>query len=292
MHDRVANRGLWKPSGRFRAALVCGLALALAPIPAAAQDRAQTLADIRQELTVLYVEVQKLRRELSTTGSPGNLNLQGTSALGRIDAMEAELQRLTAATEELTNRVNRIVEDGTNRIGDLEFRLVELEGGDVSQLAETTTLGGEAGLPAEPVAAPAPAPAEGGTQLAVGERADFDRAKDAYEAGSYEAAANQFGAFAETYTAGPLTSEAHFWRGKSLAALGNVSGAARAYLEAFSGDPESPIAPRALLELGLALDGLGQTDEACVMLGEVTARFPASEAAPEAQTARADMGCV
>ena len=109
-----------------------------------AQDRQQTLADIRQELTVLFVEVQKLKRELSTTGAP-QTNLGGTSALDRLNTMEAELQRLTASTEELTNRVNRIVEDGTNRIGDLEFRLVKLEGGDISQLGETTTLGGDVG---------------------------------------------------------------------------------------------------------------------------------------------------
>ena len=57
--------------------------------------------------------------------------------------MESELQRLTSKTEELENRVNRIVADGTRRIGDLEFRLVELEGGDVGALGQTSTLGGE-----------------------------------------------------------------------------------------------------------------------------------------------------
>ena len=46
-------------------ALVVALAVAA---PVAAQDRAQTLADIRQELSVLWVEIQSLKRELSTTG--------------------------------------------------------------------------------------------------------------------------------------------------------------------------------------------------------------------------------
>jgi hypothetical protein len=61
-----------------------------------------------------------------------------------VNSIEAELSRLTARTEELSNRIDRIVADGTNRIGDLEFRLVELEGGDVSRLGETSTLGGGA----------------------------------------------------------------------------------------------------------------------------------------------------
>ena len=268
--------------------LLLGAAFGALAGAAFAQDRDQTLADIRQELSVLYVEIQTLKRELSTTGSPSNLNLQGTSALDRIDAMEAELKRLTAATEELSNHVSWIVQDGTNRIGDLEFRLVELEGGDISTLGETTTLGGDAIT--KPVAVVAPQP-NAGPQLAVGEQAEFETALEAYKSGAYDAAVNHFATFAETYTGGPLTSEAHYWRGKSLAALGNVSGAARAYLESFSGDPESGIAPKALFELGLTLDVLGQTEEACLMLVEVTTRFPADAMAGEAQAARADMDC-
>ncbi|MEM9975383.1 MAG: tol-pal system protein YbgF [Pseudomonadota bacterium] len=267
--------------------LAASLALAL-PLAGYAQDRAQTLADIRQELTVLFVEIQRLKRELSTTGSPG-APLAGTSALERIDGIEAELQRLTAATEQLQNRVDRVVTDGTNRIGDLEFRLVELEGGDVSQLGETSTLGGEDGLPV--AALPAPQPATG-AELAVGEQADFDAAKATLEAGDYTNAAQQFATFTQTYVGGPLTSEAHFWRGEALNAVGSTSEAARAYLESFSGDPGGPMAPDALLRLGLTLNTLGQAQESCVMLTEVSTRFPGSAAATEAQTARASIGCV
>ncbi|NDH72449.1 MAG: tol-pal system protein, partial [Rhodobacteraceae bacterium] len=35
-----------------------------------AQERAQTLADIRQDLNILYVEIQRLKGELSTTQGP------------------------------------------------------------------------------------------------------------------------------------------------------------------------------------------------------------------------------
>ena len=95
-------------------------AILLAPLPAAAQDEA--LADIRQQLTALYVDVQRLRTELSTTGTLPT-GIAGATPLDRLDAIEAELQRLTSKAEELEFRVNRITVDGTNRIGDLEFRL-------------------------------------------------------------------------------------------------------------------------------------------------------------------------
>jgi len=273
---------------RLLAFLLC---LAL-PVPALAQDRDETLADIRQELTVLFVEMQRLKRELSTTGGAG-ANLQATSIPDRVDALEAEVQRLTSKTEELENRINRVVEDGTNRIGDLEFRLVELEGGDISTLGETTTLGNfDEGVSAAVIERAAPADEGGeGVELAMGEQADFDRAMEAFEAADYRTAIDRFQTFSDTYLGGPLTGEAHFMRGQALDALGMTASAARAYLASYSGDPSGARAPESLLYLGLSLDALGQISEGCVTLGEVTTRFPESSASIEAQTARAELGC-
>ena len=283
------------------------IAAFLVATPAIAQDRAATLADIRQELTVLYVEIQKLKRELSTTGG-ANSNLSATNTLDRVNQMEAELQRLTAATEQLTNRVDSVVADGTNRIGDLEFRLCELEAGcDIGALGDTPTLGGGALPPANATAPVAQAPVtDGGSQiggvaagsidtagveLAVAEREDFERARAAYESGDYQGAADQLQSFTDTYQGGPLSGLAHLMRGEALQNLGKTSSAARAYLESYSGTPNGPTSPTALLKLGLALDGLGQSSEACITLSEVTLRFPSSEASIEAQAARASMGC-
>ncbi len=250
----------------------------------------QTLADIRQELTFLYVEVQKLNRELSTTGT-GGLNTAGNSVLARVGAMESELQRLTAKAEELENRINRIVADGTRRIADLEFRLVELEGGDISALGETTTLGGDqesagtSGLttPAQPTDQ---------ASLAVGEAADFQKAKDALAAGEFRTAAQLFEAFNATYPGGPLAAEAELRRGEALKGMGDTREAARAYLASFSTDPQGPLAPSALFELGSALGALGQVEEACVTLGEVGVRFPNDPAVAQAETERRTIGCL
>ncbi|MGJ8557233.1 MAG: tol-pal system protein, partial [Sulfitobacter geojensis] len=60
---------------QLTATLVLGLMLS--PVTLVAQD-SQTLADVRQELTILYTEVQKLRRELSTSGT-GGVNTGGNS---------------------------------------------------------------------------------------------------------------------------------------------------------------------------------------------------------------------
>ncbi len=266
----------------LRLALIAALLL---PGVARAQDD-ETLADMRQELQVLFVEVQRLNRELSTTGGP-RTNLAGTGALERIDAMEAELRRLTGLTEELENRINRVVSDGTNRIGDLRFRICELEEGcDIATLEETPPLGG-----VETPQAAQPAPVTEGAELAVGEQQDFDRAQAAFDEGDFGRAAALLRDFTETYTGGPLTGEAHYLRGEALGETGDDAGAARAYLDAFSGQPEGPHAPRALLELGRKLGTLGQQADACATLGEVPTRFPDSAAAGEARDVRSDLGC-
>lgn len=284
----------------MRFAIVFALCFATLPLKVAAQDD-QTLADIRQELTMLYVEVQRLRRELSTTGSAG-IQTGGDTVLERMSVIESELQRLTSKTEQLEFRVNRIVEDGTNRIGDLEFRLVELEGGDIGALGETTTLGGD--VPGEATtgggsnAPVTPAPqdnglggAAGGTQLAVGEEDDFKRAQTSLAEGRYQEAADQFATFSVTYPGGPLAAGADLGRGEALEALGDTREAARAYLSSFSVDPTGPVAPEALFRLGRSLGALQQTNEACVTLSEVGIRFPDNAAATSAEQERQSLGC-
>ena len=268
-----------------RIALVC--AVLFAPMPALSQD--ETLADIRQQLTGLYVDVQRLRTELSTTGGLST-GVVGNTPLDRLNAIEAELQRLTSKTEELEFRVNRITVDGTNRIGDLEFRLCELESNcDIGQLGDTPNLGGVdngANVPA-----PNLPPATGGPSLAIGEQTDIQRAREALANRDFRGALDQLTAFNASYPGSPVASEANFMRGQALEGLGQPTDAARAYLEAFSGDPAGAQAPQALFKLGASLGEIGQTQDACLTLAEVNVRFPGHPSVSDAQLAMQNLGC-
>lgn len=268
-------------------ALVCVLLAA----PALAQDRTQTLADIRQELSVLYVELQRLGRELNTTGGAGGTGASG-NMLQRMDALEAEIRRLAALTEDLQIRVDRVVRDGTNRVGDLEFRLCELEADcDIASLGETPNLGGVEPSGAAPVLPSTPDASGSGPQLAVAEQDDFDRARAAFEAGDYAAAAAAFMAFTQTYPGGPLSAEAHFLRGEAEARQNAWGAAARAYLDSFTAAPEGERAPAALTALGVSLGRLGQVEEACLTLQEVAVRYPGDPSVAAAEAERRNLGC-
>ncbi len=264
------------------------LALPLA-VPFAAPAGAETLADIRVELGQLAADFNALKAELSTTGSMASVG--GGDALQRMDAIEAELARLTARAEEIELRVNRVVSDGTNRIGDIEFRLCEATPGcDPMNMPATAPLGGDSTAAVTPAPSNTTVPADG-PELAMGEKADFDRAKEVLGQGDFRSAATLFATFTESYPGGPLTQEAHYLRGDALAQLGETANAARAYLEAYSGDPQGGFAADSLLKLGQALGTLGQTPEACVTLAEVTVQYPGTTAATQAPIAMQGLGC-
>ena len=266
--------------------LLCVAILMSLTGPVVAQD--SSLADIRAELGVLNAEILRLKSELSPSGTGGGTAVVTGDTLQRIDAIEAGLTRLNAKAEQLENRINRVVTDGTNRIGDLEFRLVELEGGDLSTIGQTPTLGGDTGV--APAALPTPQPDEG-PELAIGEKNDFERAEGALASGDFRSAAEQFATFTQSYPGSPLEADAHYLRGDALEKAGDAQGAARAYLESFSGAPTSPRAPEALYKLGLALENLGQHNEACLMLQEVGNRYPTSDQVALASQSRTTLGC-
>jgi tol-pal system protein YbgF len=270
------------------------VALCLLPVLSHAQDRAQTLADIRTELGALAAEFNALKAELVSSGAAAT-GAAGGDALQRMDTIEAELARLTARTEEVELKLNRVVSDGTNRIGDLEYRLCEVtDGCDPATLGATSTIGGDSGAAPAPVATDTgvgTAPATGGTELAVAEQADFDRAKEVLGQGDFPGAAALFATYAQSYPGGPLVPEAHYLRGEALSKTGDTGNAARAYLDAFSAAPEGPFAPDALLKLGEGLGALGQVPEACVTLAEVGTRFPGSMASTQATVAMQSFGC-
>ncbi|MDM7255704.1 MAG: tetratricopeptide repeat protein [Paracoccus sp. (in: a-proteobacteria)] len=257
---------------------------ALMALPAAAQD-AKTLADLRAELSQLSADLQGLRRELVASGPAGFAAAGGDSAIDRMNAMEARLTQLTGQTEELQNRINRVVRDGTNRIGDIEFRLCEMEEGCDLGALTTPDLGSQGGgsaLPGNDQQGAATPPSHKSTAATAEEKAEFDRAQEVLGQGDFRRAAELFAALAKTHTSGPLTAEALYLRGAALDAAGETAPAAAAWLESFAADPRGERAPESLLGLARLMGDLSHAEESCLFLAELTRRFPGTDSAAEA----------
>lgn len=272
--------------GRGIRSMILAAGLALGAMPVVAQD-GQSLADIRTELNQLSADLQDLRAQLVASGPAGYAAAGGDSAIDRMNAMEARLAQLTGQTEQLQNRIDRVVKDGTSRIGDIEFRLCEMEEGcDLGSLT-TPTLGDQSGA-ASPLpgsnqqgALTRPAPTTGAATAA--EQADFDRAQEVLGQGDFRRAADLFAAVAQTHAGGPLTADALFLRGAALDSAGDLSGAGIAWLESFAANPNGAQAPDALLGLSRAMSAKGGPAEGCFYLQEILARFPEAEQAAEAE---------
>lgn len=259
---------------------VFALAMVTTATAALAQDR--NLADIRNELGLLSSQIQGLRSELVQSETDQSTTPSGT-ALMRVDAIENELRILTGQLEEVQYRIEQIAKDATNRVGDLEFRLTELEGGDPTATAQTRPIGG----------APATAISDvpDGVELTVVEKSDYDTALASLSAGEFAQAAQQFEAFTNTFPGGPLTAGAQFHKGEALREMGDWKSAGRSFLDSFSSAPTAPTAPKALYGLGVSLGKLGKTSEACQTLSEVGARFPSDPMVIQAQEELGALGC-
>lgn len=257
------------------------------------QDKTQSLADVKAELAQIASDFSTLKQELITTGATSN-GSAGADPLARMDAIEAQLARLTARTEAVQLKLSQVVADGTNRIGDIEFRLCELtEGCDPTSLPATPELGASAdATPAtDAPVTPAPDVTAAGPELAVNEQSDFDRAQGVLDSGDFRTAADLFTTYAATYPGGALAQKAGVRRGDALTGTGETAKAARAYLDAFSGTPNGGMAGEALTKLGQSLGKLGQTPEACVTLAEVGKRFAGSDDDAKARAAMQGLGC-
>ncbi|MGB0658886.1 MAG: tetratricopeptide repeat protein [Mangrovicoccus sp.] len=250
----------------------------------------ESLADIRREMQQMFVELALLKRQLNTSDDGQMPRLGMGSALDRLAAVEAELQNLTAKTEELEFRIRNIVRDGTARLGDLEFRLVELEGGDVSKLAETSTLGGAegAGFLVPDILDPMPVP-----QYAIAEQSDFKAAEALLSNDLHAEAAQAYEKFLEAYPISPFAAQAQLGLAQAYEGQEKLQPAGRAYLAAFTlAEHKNPeLASQAMLGLGVNLAALGQTDPACKIFSQISQRYPDFAASQAARSERAEVSC-
>ena len=300
--------------------------LCLLPIMSQAETLNQTLNDIGQRLKSLVVDIQRLSSEADRLSAEAKKAREEKSealtksSLDRIQAIETELQTMTAKVESFEFQLNKLTTDSIKRFDDIEFRLCELEEAcDISQMSSSTLFEGELKI----VIPKVDLKKEEINELAVAEESDYEEAKVAFDNEEFDIALEKFRSFMEAYPEGDLTNQSHYyigsalyslekWQdainaysmfinlnseslllgesylqiGKAFAALEQWTDAARSYLSAFQYDREAAVAPKALFHLGISLSKIGQRQEACQTINEVIIRYPD---APIVSTAMKEM---
>lgn len=234
-----------------------------------------------------YFEAEIARPAATAIGGPamvttGPLN----DLLGRIDAVEGALARITAQSEE-----------NANRMGKLEARLTALEGSNAAPVvapsaaaavAKPVSITGALDANAAAMASPTVAKPSAGRIAAVAavERpASADKAEDDYlygyrlwEAKFFPEAAQQLKATADKYPKGKRISFTRNLLGRAYLDDGKPGTAAQVFLQNYQADKAGDRAADSLLYLGVAMTRLKETQRACVALAEFADMY-ANEAA-------------
>jgi len=232
-----------------------------------------------------------------TTANPSVTTSALTDVLTRLDALESQLARLTAATE-----VNQ------NALTALEARLVAIEGRAVVAGVSGALPPASGNLPAALptpapaatstpaptpafVAAPTPAPAAAATGptaerlagvSAITKPDTGDAGDDEYtygfrlwDAGFYPEAQQQLALFLDRYPTHRRLSFGRNLLGRAFLDAGDARNAATHFFENYQANKQADRAPDSLLYLAESMIQLNDTRRACIALAEFGETYPA-----------------
>lgn len=288
-------------------ALLLGIAAPVAA-PVFAQSSSTTQADAEARLRRIEAELRALQRKVFPDGAgktfvpeitPGQTPtaITGTPAasavsdiLARMDAMEAQITRLTAQ-----------IEEGQNRSAKVEERLAKLEAAAAPDIAVAPT-GTSAPVTATPVTTPkpatpavvtpvvakpaaakpaTPAAARVAAVQAIEKPTTADAGENEYmygfrlwEAKFYPEAQQQLQIFVDRYPKHKMISHGRNLLGRAWLDDGKPGTAAQFFLQNYLADKKGLRAPDSLLYLGNAMVKLKDTEKACGAFAEMAATYP------------------
>lgn len=280
-------------SSRIHRTIAASLAVATLAVsnPAAAQSSTDDarLRKIEAELRALQREVfpgadgRFFTPEINTSQQPGTTPAPGTPSssvltdvLARLDAIEAQLARLTARSEE-----------GENRLGIVEERLTELEAqrtgplldGDSAVSSNVDAMTGNTSAnvttDTEPPETAGPSPERLAAVQAIAKPQTNDAGDDEYvygfrlwDAKLYPEARQQLRSYVDNYPNHWRQSYGRNLLGRAYLDDGMPREAATWFFENYQSDKQGVRAPDSLLYLAESMIDLGDTNRACIALAE------------------------
>lgn len=301
---------------RLLCAAAAAMTVLIAPLPALAQD-----GSAEARLRKIEAEVRALQRKVfpggdgrffepqigpgetapptaaPATGGAAPSATAVTDILVRLDTIEAQLQRLTARSEEQANALSQ-----------MESRLVVLEtaaNAPVVPGSQSVALPASASVPlaaapaAQPVARPpaaataaqaapatpppvaAPSPARLAAVQAIAKPQTADAGDDEYSygfrlwnAGFFPEARQQLARFVEQYPNHPRISFGRNLLGRAFLDDRMPEEAARWFLRNYQADKNGDRAPDSLLYLARSMIAMNDTRKACIALAEFGETYP------------------
>ena len=309
--------------------LVCAAMVATTPIPAIAQDNAEA------RLRRAEAEIRALQRAVFPGGdgrffepqisadAPANRpanNAPSTTAvtdiLARLDALELQLQRLTARAEENSNAISTLGERvealetagppatngpmaGTVTSGAPDANIAAMGGQPAGAATPTPTPSSASTPPPAEAAGPSPERLAAVQQITKPQTGDAGDDEYSYgfrlwDAGFYPEARQQLASFVEQYPGHYRLTFGRNLLGRAFLDDGMPEEAARWFLRNYQADRTAARAPDSLLFLAESMIAMGDTRRACIALaefGETYAAVAAGRLADQYESNRRRVTC-
>ncbi|MDE0780677.1 MAG: tol-pal system protein YbgF [Alphaproteobacteria bacterium] len=228
------------------------------------------------------------------------------------NSLEEQQRRLTGQIEKLEFQVRQLNERMDRLVGDVDFRLRELE--DVKGVSQASRGGGNPVAPTVPqspgevtvrvetgsgskvfgtlteselqaagvkpsgseqnAAVPAVTVATPLALPAGSTQDQYSYARQFLLKRDFDNAEKALSAFVTANPEDPLAGNAQYWLGETFYVRGDYQTAARIFAEGFQRYPGSAKAPDNLLKLGMSLSQLDQKNDACVTLKKLREEYP------------------
>jgi tol-pal system protein YbgF len=312
----------------FKRSIFAAVLLASAALPASAQDIATRLFQMEERIRQLTGQVEELtytvnqlqqrlgqkqgdagevaapimpkpvRPQVAVAPAPQGGNDAGGGDSGIEVIEDTSLQVPKSQNAEIIGSEN----GGDGLPGQIPFKKagVESGNGEVFQgqvVVPENSDGTQTAQAGQPPAADGTDPQQDGIQqvaLQPPESPDelYKMANEALLRRQFGEAEAGFRSFLSKYPDHSLAGSAQYWLGETFYVQGDSKQAAQNFLQAYKTYPKSRRAPDSLLKLGMALNKLGQKEQACAALGSVETEFPrAVEAKKRASAEFKRAGC-
>src|SRR5690554_699354 len=220
--------------------------------------------------------------------SPNPSSQSSAELFYMIQQLQGEVRRMQGRIEEQQHQITRLQQQGRDRYVDLDQRILDLSRAVDERPAAGTPAPDDTGAGADSN------PGSESPQALRVYRSPGAEEKKAYDEiislirndKDYDAAISRLYDFVGTYPEGDLTVNAYYWLGEVYLAKPQPEQAKQAFTIVATRYSDHRKASDAVYKLGVALDRLGEKEEAGRRMQSVVDRYPQSSAAELAQKYR------
>lgn len=224
----------------------------------------------------------------------------------RFQQLEKEIRRLTGQIEEQNYEIRRLKDELVKVSGDLDVRVRDLEGRnahkspspsaynnvsastqnkapsyvaseeDEEEDEQTGSFQYTPPKETQVLGTMNKSPETGTVRSSGGAPQAYEYAYSFIKARDFGRAEDEFAKFMTEYPQDPLMSNAKYWYGETFYVRGNFEKSARIFAEGYQQYPKGPKAASNLLKLGMALSGMGKSDDACIAYKQLKKEYAGS----------------